>query len=376
MINEYRSCYRIMSNFQDYFNRLLWVSALGIGFGWLVSSPRWCSRVQSFHPDAELEFPSPSAFRSVVCCNWSADGNRLLYVARGGDNNNCRLGLVDENEDSGWTTVDAIGEPVCAATLAPDGRHTLVATLSGNLNWTDLEAHQSAILIKSSGLAKLTTTAISGDQRRIAAADCDGQIFLGDPLSGMSSRLTPSGASAVADLSFSRNGDQLVCARTDGSISVWDLATSTLLWEFTGHQGLASAAQMLPDGKRVISTGFDGMVYLWDCTTGSEAWHRNIGTQGFLALAVADDGRKAAWGGINETVAVWNFELECVDLEIATPGRSIRHLEFSHDGTTLAVAGNCGVIRRFDLKTGAEMAGFDTGSKARSGIVAGPLHPQ
>jgi WD40 repeat protein len=312
----------------------------------------------------------------VKCFNWSADGDRLLFLARGQENNYCRLGLFERDHPSESRSVDVLGEPIDLGTLAPDGRHALVATFAGSLAWIDLRSHKSSILIESSGVAALTAIAISDDQNQFAAASSNGQILLGDPRSRTVRVLTAAEASSVVDLHFSRTGKQVVCARTDGSIGVWDLASAARLWNIAGHDGPASAAEFLPDGNHVISTGFDGIVRIWETSSGREVWQRYIGTQGPLALAVAFDGSKAAWGGINEAIVVWNLELERVDGEFETPGLSIRHLEFSPDGNTLAVAGNYGVIRRFDLKTGAEMSGFDTGSEARSSIVAGPLHSQ
>jgi WD40 repeat protein len=363
---------RKMNKFNEIFARVLWISALAIAFAWLASPPYSTTWPEPFHTHAEAESEPPEALKSVVGFNWSAAGRRLLFVARGGDNNHCRLGLINQTDDLEWTAVEALGEPVCAATLAGDGRHALVATLSGKLVWIDFETRTTAILIESSGLGALTVTAISHDQQRIAAADCDGRLFLGDPLNGMSSVLTPTGSSAAADLSFSHDGNQLVCARTDGSISVWDLITGTRLCDFPGHRGLASAAEMLPGGRFIISTGFDGFVRLWDTITDGEVWNRSVGTQGPLALAVMFDGSKVAWGGFNETVIVWNVELGCVDVEIESPGFAIRHLEFSPDGDTLAVAGTSGTIRRFNVKSGAEMPGFDIGPEARSQFVTKP----
>jgi len=343
----------LMNTLHETFARVLWSSLLAIALGWLASEPDLLTGVERFHAGAKLNQPPVVTSQSVRQFSWSRDGQRLLFVSRGGENTNGRLGFYDAHRPGGCASIDVLGEPIGAATLAPDGLYALVATYCGHVAWIDLQSGKTDILIELSRSTGLIAVALSDDQRLFAAADWDGRVFLGDPNSGTSIVLTATGGSAVMHLDFSDDGKQLICARTDGVISVWDLMTGTRLCALTGHEGAATAAALLPDGIHVLSAGRDGTVRMWEATTGREVWRQQTESPGFIALAVTSDGTCAAWGGTDGIVVVWNLEHSRPEMTLRSPGQSIGHLEFSPDGRALSIAGNSGTIWNVDSASGA-----------------------
>jgi WD40 repeat protein len=345
MIDDYRFGNSKVTGFRRPFATIQWIAAPAAIIAWLMWVPSRPVVVESLSPDSA---------RSVKQFNWSADGDRLLCVSRGSENIYCRLDLYDARQPAGWTSIDVLGEPIGAATLAADGRHALVGTSCGHLVWIDLHSRELSVLIASSRLTAFTATAISDDQHQIAAADWEGKVYVGDPIRGTPIVLTSNETTNVVDLRFSRDGRLLVCARTDGVICIWDLATRMRPLELTRHEGSAIAAELLPDGRRLISAGgFDGTVRMWDIKTGTELWQRQFVSPAIMSLAISSDGSTAAWGGSDGTVIVWNLEASCAELELRVPGQSIGHLEFSPNGNELSIAGSSGPIRTVERESGA-----------------------
>jgi WD40 repeat protein len=345
-----------MPQFREILVTVLATAALAGTLVWLAEQPELLDCLQTASGSAgELQTP-PNAIRSVERFNWSAAGHRLLFVTRGGDNTNGQVGLLDSDNQNCWLPLDVGGEPIGAATLAPDGLHVLVGTLQGHLAWIDLSTGKTNVLVESSRMTGFTATAVSDDQSCVAAADWFGRVYVGSPLCRGLAVLTSAGAErVVSDLRFSRDGTRLVCAHFNGSVRVWHLGTAPEFREFKGHEGPAAAAEMLPANRHMISTGLDGNVRLWDCETGREIWNESFGKSGILALAVARDGRMAAWGGHDGSIFVWDIERQEIKYEINTAGVAIRHLAFSRGGTILCATGCGNSIRQIDVITGADL---------------------
>jgi WD40 repeat protein len=75
------------------------------------------------------------------------------------------------------------------------------------------------------------------------------------------------------------------------------------------HQGLVNAVGFLPDGRTLLSGASDGTVRYWDVERKSEIvrYQWPIGTR-VMSLAVADDGLRAAAGGDEGRICVWDLD--------------------------------------------------------------------
>src|SRR5262245_52373867 len=56
---------------------------------------------------------------------------------------------------------------------------------------------------------------------------------------------------------FSRNGAHILTGSADGTLKLWDIATTRLVRTFTGHKGDVTAVAFSPDGTRAISGSRD-----------------------------------------------------------------------------------------------------------------------
>jgi WD40 repeat protein len=96
-----------------------------------------------------------------------------------------------------------------------------------------------------------------------------------------------------------------------------------------GHEGAVFAAQMTPDGERVVTAATDGTVRLWDAVTGAEI-RRFVGHTGpVTGVAISGDGRTLATSSQDNSVRVW-------DLPLTKP--LVVRPAHAHDGSVLALA--------------------------------------
>src|SRR5208283_1963984 len=86
--------------------------------------------------------------------------------------------------------------------------------------------------------------AYSPDGRNLVTANSDNTMTLWEVATG----------TVVA---FSADGKTLAAAGPDSKLRLWDVRTTKELGQFEGHQGAIAALAFAPDGKRVISGSAD-----------------------------------------------------------------------------------------------------------------------
>lgn len=140
---------------------------------------------------------------------------------------------------------------------------------------------------------------------------------------------------------------------------VWN-DRGTILWE-TILPGGISAADMSPDGKRIIIGDQKGFGFLLSTSTGTEKWSRKLDDSGAGAtvddLHFSYDNKLIAYGlwgyGINELGVVsagsgsekWTFEYD----------RQVVAVRFSHDDSKLASGGYDNRLRLWKTSNGSDL---------------------
>src|SRR5579872_4031505 len=180
-----------------------------------------------------------------VCVNfvdWSADGKKLLTLSRGETSALGVLTLHDATGNVCRMPIDVSGDHVHCAALAPDGRHVLAGTAGGQMWWIDLDSDERIQLVKLPESKAFTRLAIATSGRVVAAATNLGSIFVCHPPDQDAVLLASDRQSSVADVRFSWDDKQLLSARNDGSIAVWNLISNSLRQELARHDREATAA--------------------------------------------------------------------------------------------------------------------------------------
>src|SRR5262245_39442953 len=263
---------------------------------------------------------------SVKRFEWSADGEQLLALYRGADRAETHIVLHDLASPTSSIPMDLACESASVAAMSRDGRHILLGTYEGRLRWVEPARLDVGInLLDLPRTTFVTSAAITNDGRLVAAGTNVGSIYLWNWANQTSALLTTNGQSAVRDLRFSGDGRRLLVAQSNGRISVWDAAAENLSLEFAGHDQGTNAAEFLFDGQRISLAGLDDTGRIWDIDSGRELWRGEFGLYGVTTLAVAPDGKTAAWGGYNRKIIVWDLERFTKRFEIPTSATSILH---------------------------------------------------
>jgi RNA polymerase sigma factor (sigma-70 family) len=268
----------------------------------------------------------------------------------------------------------------------------------------------------------VTTTGFALDGKLLVSAG--GDVFNGfdirlwDAASGRLLRRLPSRANRFA---ISPDGKWLL---TDER-RLFDIASGKELRQFRAPAGHTECVAFSPDGQLAAAgQSGPGQAVFWEADTGKEIHRLKGHADRISSLALSSDGKLAAIASPDNKVVLWNLETEkerrrlhvekpvqpfpayqtCVVafspagnmlvsahggvvwLWDAGTGKLLHRLEtggesynspwgpalFSSDGKLLATAGNDGMIRFFDARTGKELRHWRACQRSLSGVAFAP----
>jgi hypothetical protein len=148
--------------------------------------------------------------------------------------------------------------------------------------------------------------ALAPDGRQIATGGVDRTVRIFEFGTGQLVRAFDSQSNAITNVAFT-NDSKSVFSAGDSVIRLWDVATGKESRRFEGHNGLAPAMALSPDGKRLVTGGEDKTIRMWDVATGKELHQLKGHTDTVTSLAYAHDGRRIVSGSLDRTVRVWGL---------------------------------------------------------------------
>jgi WD40 repeat protein/tRNA A-37 threonylcarbamoyl transferase component Bud32 len=193
------------------------------------------------------------------------------------------------------------------------------------------------------------------------------------------------GGSAVA---FSPDGKRFASSGFDGTVKVWDVATSNQALTLRGHSDAVRGVAFSPDGKRLASASRDGTVKVWDAATGREIrslhayadeglllfaptavgvlatparsapffvaaalLHESLSAD-VTGVAYSPNGRRIAAARFDGTVKVWDAGTGEEALTLRGHSGGVRGVAFSPDSRRIASASEDHTVRVWDAATG------------------------
>ncbi len=153
---------------------------------------------------------------------------------------------------------------------------------------------------------------------------------------------TITGLSGVVNAAnISPDGTKVVTAERRGIVGLWDAATGKQIRLLRGHEDQIHDARFSPDGKVIASAARDGTARTWDAETGAQiAVHKQSGGSYVDAVSFSPDGRWVLSSG-NGWVEVWNARTG--DVHSSTrigpedEGAFMTFARFSPDGKAIVV---------------------------------------
>ncbi len=220
------------------------------------------------------------------------------------------LNLADAG--AGFTAIAASPDASRIATGTADGR-IIVWNAADGKPARPLAAHAAAV----SGIL------FSPDGARVFSSSVDGSLGVWSAADGFPEQRLGAGA-AVHSIALAQKGEKLAAACADGAIRVWTLAAQPqpagaapppapaappappAPVVLPGHAKAVTSLAAAPGAEtQIVSGGEDGTVRLWDLASSKELRQVNHGAP-VAAVAVRPDGQAFASAGADKAAKLWN----------------------------------------------------------------------
>jgi WD40 repeat protein len=257
---------------------------------------------------------------------------------------------------------------VTSTAVSPGGRLLATGGLDGKIRlWTTADLRPAGVIAANRGGVR--TIAWNRSGRLLASGGADGYIRLWNPATGTQLAALRTAGPEVTKLTFSRDGSLLAAAsqattanavlhHDPAALQVWDTSTRKLLDTSRVPWGSAlTGPAFSPDSTRIavaVSSTIQDEVILRRA--------RDLSAVGpvmklasviyDVAVSPADTQVAAALG--NGTIVLWNPRAPSPRARTITGiSGQARTIAFSPDSHALAVGGSDGLIRVFNVRTGA-----------------------
>ncbi|MCZ2342217.1 MAG: serine/threonine protein kinase, partial [Bacteroidales bacterium] len=160
----------------------------------------------------------------------------------------------------------------------------------------------------------------------------------------------PARSGAIWSVALSKDGRTMVMGIENGRISLWDVNSQRLKFDFhpekndqaPAHKGPVWALEFTPDEKTIVSASDDGTIKVWDVVSGKQLKSIPAGAP-VRAAAVSPSGAWVAIGDRFGDVSVFDLATESVLLQYKQES-TVNGVAFSPDNLTVASVSTDGTV--------------------------------
>jgi len=155
-----------------------------------------------------------------------------------------------------------------------------------------------------------------------------------------------------ADLS--PNGTEAVTASEDHSAIIWDAITGKQKFKLTAHKAIVGAAAYSPDGTKILTVSRDQSGILWDAASATPI-RSFLGSPIELATCIfSKDGTLAVTGDYKGVIRIWNVSTGAQIRVLSSPEDStkISSLDIDPSGSRILSTTQSGNVTMWNISTG------------------------
>lgn len=160
----------------------------------------------------------------------------------------------------------------------------------------------------------------------------------------------PARSGAIWSVALSKDGRTMVMGIENGRISLWDVNSQRLKFDFhpekndqaPAHKGPVWALEFTPDEKTIVSASDDGTIKVWDVASGKQLKSIPAGAP-VRTAAVSPSGAWVAIGDRFGDVSVFDLATESVLLQYKQES-TVNGVAFSPDNLTVASVSTDGTV--------------------------------
>jgi WD40 repeat protein len=166
---------------------------------------------------------------------------------------------------------------------------------------------------------------------------------------------------SIRKVAVSPDGKLVGSASADWTVKVWNIESGQLKFSVIGHKNGVNSVTFSPDGKMLASCGWDGFLRFWDTKTGLLLKEIEVPVRSAYSGKILDSVEFSPDGTKVAVVQTWNsvtlLEVKSGRLLQCWPKVEdwVRSLAFSPDGTKLAgISDKNGTVWLWDVNTGKQ----------------------